>query len=98
MKLNIYSVYDVATQAYKTPWFSQADGEAMRGFKDVCSDAEHPMGQHPEDYTLFRMGTFNDNTGKIEGEVPEKLLTGLQVVAANRQIAPGSLKDEESEQ
>lgn len=84
MKLNAYTIFDVASGTYMRPFFSQADGQAMRGFKDIACDAEHEVGRHPEDYTLFRIGSFNDNTGKMEGDQIEKLMTGLEAIAQDR--------------
>ncbi len=86
MKLNAYTIYDVASGVYTRPFFTGSDGEATRSFKDIATDAEHPIGQHPEDYTLYRNGTYNDNTGKLVSEELEKLMTGLQCVTAARQI------------
>uniref|UniRef100_UPI00404809B6 phage ORF5 protein n=1 Tax=Shewanella sp. TaxID=50422 RepID=UPI00404809B6 len=86
MKLNAYTIYDVASGVYMRPFFSQADGQAVRGFKDIATDADHEVGKHPEDYTLYRIGTFNDTTGKMEGEQLEMLMTALQCVTASRQI------------
>ena len=85
MKLNAYTIYDVASGVYMRPFFSQADGQAVRGFKDIATDADHEIGKHPEDYTLYRMGTFNDTTGTLAGEELEKLYTGLEAVHSDRQ-------------
>ena len=93
MKLNAYTIYDVASGVYMRPFFSQADGQAVRGFKDIATDADHEIGKHPEDYTLYRIGAFNDTTGKMEGEEMEKLTTGLECVHAAREIEPGTLKE-----
>ncbi len=84
MKLNAYTIYDVASGVYMRPFFSQADGQATRGFKDIATDAEHPVGQHPEDYTLYRCGDFNETSGTMKGEEIEKLITGLQCVSMDR--------------
>ncbi len=84
MKLNAYTIYDVASGVYMRPFFSQADGQAIRSFKDISTDADHEIGKHPEDYTLYRIGTFNDTTGKMTGEELEKLTTGLQCVSMDR--------------
>jgi len=86
MKLNAYTIYDVASGVYMRPFFSQADGQAVRGFKDIACDAEHEIGKHPEDYTLYRIGAFNDTTGKMEGEELEKLATALEMVSSSRQV------------
>ena len=84
MKLNAYTIYDVASGVYMRPFFSQADGQAVRGFKDIATDAEHEVGKHPEDYTLYRIGTYNDTKGELKGEELEKLATGLEMVSQDR--------------
>ncbi len=92
MKLNAYTIYDVASGVYMRPFFSQADGQAVRGFKDIATDAEHEVGRHPEDYTLYRMGSFNDTTGKMQGEELEKLATGLECLNQDRNPKQADLK------
>ncbi len=92
MKLNAYTIYDVAAGTYSRPYYTGSDGEATRAFKDIATDAEHPIGAHPEDYTLYRTGSFNDSTGKMEGEQLEKLTTGLQCVHQDRNPDQAQLK------
>ncbi len=84
MLMNIYSVFDVASGAYMRPFFAQADGEATRVFGDLCCDSEHPMGMHPKDYSLCRLGSFNDQTGDILEHQLEVLCQGLEMVALKR--------------
>ena len=86
MRLNIYSIYDTAAQVFMHPMFQQADGQAVRTFSDLAVNAEHPVGQHPECYSLFRIGTYNDQNGELVPEVPEKLITGLEAVSASRKV------------
>lgn len=84
MKLNAYSIYDTASGAYTRPFFLQSDAQALRTFKDVCNDSEHEIGKHPEDYTLFRIGIFDDNRAELIKETPEALATALEMVAKAR--------------
>jgi len=86
MNLNAYTIYDVASGVYMRPFFSQADGQAIRGFNDIACDASHEVGKHPQDYTLYRVGRFNDTSGKLEGEELEKLTTGLEAVSNSRNV------------
>ncbi len=88
MKLINYSIYDTASGLYSRPFFSQSDGEARRLFNDLATDAEHPVGKHPEDYSLFRTGQFDDEKGKFTDEDNECLCTGLEAVASTRNINP----------
>ena len=92
MKLQAYTIYDVASGTYMRPFYSEADGQAIRGFKDIATDKDHEVGKHPEDYTLYRIGDFNTTTGKMTGEDLEKLATGLEMVAQDRQPRQADLK------
>jgi len=84
MKLNIYSIFDTASGLYSRPFFTPSDAEAIRSFTDISMDAEHPIGKHPEDYTLYRIGLFDDTTGLLTNEENEALCTALERIAASR--------------
>jgi len=84
MKLNMYSIFDTASGSYQRPIFARADGEIMREFQNICVDEKHPCGEHPEDYSLIRVGTFDDQDGKINNEENSTLATGLEMVALSR--------------
>ena len=92
MLLNIYTIYDSAAVAYMRPFFQQSDGQAMRSFSDIALDADHEIGKHPEDYSLFRIGTYNDNTGEIKPLNRECLATALEVVAKARNVNKDNLE------
>lgn len=93
MRLNVYSIYDRASGIYDRPWVAHSDQAASRSFGDISCDAEHPIGQHPEDFTLFRVGTWDDNKGELVPQTPEKILAAHEAVAAAQKIEPGSLKE-----
>ncbi len=84
MKLNTYSIFDTASGLYSRPFFTQSDGEAIRSFGDIANDTDHPIGKHPEHYTLLRVGIFDDATAKLTDEMNSSLLTGLEAVAQTR--------------
>ncbi len=88
MKLNCYSIFDTASGLYSRPFYGQSDGEAIRSFMDISTDAEHPIGKHPDDYTLLRIGIFDDTDGKLTDELNSSLLTGLEAVARSRKVDP----------
>ena len=81
MILHICAVFDSASQAYGRPIFAAAKGHAMRSFKDevLRADPNNDLHNHPEDFTLFYLGFFDDNTGVINAMAPEQLLRGLDV-------------------
>ncbi len=86
MKLINYSIYDTASGLYSRPFFCQSDGEARRLFVDLVQDADHPIGKHPEDYSLFRTGQFDDTNAVFRNEENECLQTGLEAVAQTRNV------------
>ncbi len=86
MKTQIYSVYDTATGTYQKPFFAPADGLVTREFQDICTKADTPYSAHPEDYSVCRLGSFDDQTGKLTDENNECLATGLEVVALSRNV------------
>ena len=73
MRLFLYVVFDSASGVYDRPWVGQSDGGALRAFGDIACDAEHPIGKHPECYSLFRLGEYDDNTGIIVRKSPFRL-------------------------
>ncbi len=65
MNFRIFVVFDSKARAYLPPFFLPEAGQAVRSFKDAVNDPKHAFGQHPEDYTLFEIGTFDDREGKL---------------------------------
>lgn len=84
MLMHFFSIFDTASGAYMRPFVAHADGEASRMFGDLVQDKEHPVGMHPEDYSLFRLGSFNDQSAIIDGHSPECLCTGMEMVALSK--------------
>ncbi len=91
MKLNIYSIFDQASGLYSRPFFTQSDGEAVRSFTDLATDGKHPVGIHPEDYTLYRLGIFQDTDGRFFDEDNSMLATALELCAAARNVSKDNL-------
>ena len=75
MRLNIYSIYDTAAKAYQRPFFAGQDGEALRMFGDLANGDDTPVGQHPEHFSLYRIGTYDDQTATLAEEENDCLAT-----------------------
>jgi hypothetical protein len=79
MKLNVYSIFDSAAKAYTSPFFMHNDGLAIRAFQDnVNAEQENNISKHPDQFTLFKIGEFDDATGEIKTDVVKSLGTGLE--------------------
>lgn len=66
MELKIFTVHDSKVGAYLQPFFMRSRGEAIRAFITVVNDRQSQFYSHPEDYTLFEVGTYDDQTGRVE--------------------------------
>jgi len=65
VKLLAFSVYDEKSGAFGHPFFVSAVGVATRMFGDFVNRKESPIGQHPEDYRLFQVGSWDDHVGEF---------------------------------
>jgi len=76
--LDAFTIRDSAAEAFMRPFFAQSSGAAIRSFSDMVNsdDKDHPVGQHPEDYTLFSIGSFDEQTGLMKVHPPESLGNG----------------------
>jgi uncharacterized protein len=76
MITHIFTVYDSKTEAYLPPFYAQSKGAALRSFMDAVGDPQHEFAKHAEDYTLFYLGTFDDQSAQF---VPQKTPQSLGV-------------------
>lgn len=81
----IFTVFDQAAEAYLTPFFLHSEGMAKRSFKDAIGDQSHQFGMNPEDYTLFHIGEYDDETAQIEHMYPRSLGNGLEYLTQKTQ-------------
>ena len=65
--LLVFSVYDSKAEAYGRPFFLTSDGLAMRAFMEAVQSQEHDFAKWPADYTLFRIGSYDEHSGKLAG-------------------------------
>lgn len=62
---DVFSVHDVKADAYLPPFILPKEAMAIRVFSDCINSDTHQFGQHPADYTLFRLGMFDDANGQF---------------------------------
>lgn len=79
MKLKVYSLFDSAAGAYTQPFFMHNDGLAIRAFSDNVNADNNNVSYHPDQFTLFQVGEWDDISGEIVEISPKKNLGhGLQ--------------------
>lgn len=91
MKQKAYTVFDHAAEAYLEPFFAPTRGVAIRSFTEAVNSEGHTFAKHPEDYTLYEIGTYDPSTGVIEGNRHESLGNAVEFVS--RPHGPVSLQE-----
>lgn len=73
----LFAVRDRAADAYGRPFASAAIGLAVRDFNAAINDKQNQaMNNHPDDFDLYEIGIFDDNTGEIVGQQPKQIAIG----------------------
>lgn len=65
MVVQIFAVFDSKTKAFMQPFFSLAIGSGIRAFVDAVNDASTPFFKHPQDFSLFHIGSFDDQVPRL---------------------------------
>lgn len=53
----------------------------MRSFSDAVGDEKLPFKNHPQDYVLYLLGTFDDNDGTYNGSGRPERIIGADEIA-----------------
>lgn len=68
MRVKLFSIFDTKSRVFLAPFVARSTVDAQRqiaaSFKDPQM-RETPVGQNPEDFELYTVGDFDDETGVI---------------------------------
>lgn len=72
------AVYDKKTGLFDPPMITRHVGEVIREIQLLYKNKETKFGKNPEDFDLYQIGTFNEETGEITMQTPHvHLASGL---------------------
>lgn len=74
----IYGVYSIRDQlvGFGQPTIAVNDEVIQRQFKILVNDPNNTISLAPKYYDLYKIGTYDDETGKLEAlKQPEMMLT-----------------------
>lgn len=76
MKQVLCSAFDSAARCFGQLMTVPAAGVALRSFRAECerADPNNALYSNPDDFELFELGTFDDNTGLFELHPQPKLI------------------------
>ena len=82
MKLQVFSIKDNAAQTFGRPFFVPAIGLAVRSFSDEVNRSadDNQFYKHPEDFDLYHLGVFDDESASFESIPPKVVSRGVDVI------------------
>nr|UXQ88046.1 MAG: nonstructural protein [Microvirus sp.] len=83
MITKLFTILDSVSKAHLQPFSFQRDEEATRSFAQLVNDPkkEHRFFSSPHDFTLFRIGTFDNKDASIALELaPIKIYNGAELI------------------
>lgn len=83
----IYTIRDEKINGYAPAvYVYMSDGEILRDFMDMMKKDDNKFAQHPEDFSIWCLGTYCEHEGKINPIIPTKCVTKLIDIASQPQI------------
>jgi hypothetical protein len=92
----IYCIHDACANAYLKLMFSPNQGLILRSLVDELSRPDSDFLRHPDDYTLFLMGEWDDVTGDIKPLTTPKKIGRINEFIPNN--TPSTESDRDSEE
>lgn len=80
MTQHLFTVYDSKAEAYLQPFAANTYGIAERMFSDMVNQQGHQFNRHPQDYSLYCIGTFETTTAEVKPKEHTHLANGLTVL------------------
>lgn len=77
----VVTVRDRAIDTFGRPFVVPALGAAVRGFTDEVNNSQSDLFKHSDDYDLYELGVFDDQTGLFDMlPAPRMVVTGKSVL------------------
>lgn len=79
MVYRMYATYDAKLAVYGTPIFDKTDASMIRAFSDAVNKPGTGFYEHPEDYSLWYFGEFDNDTGEFDLDKPKNLISAASL-------------------
>lgn len=86
MILNAYTIYDVKSASYASPILAVNDDVFKRLLVDSLILPDSTLYRHPEDFTVYCIGVFDDNRGLLSGSERRHVLDIATLFAAQDEV------------
>lgn len=85
--LEIFSIFDSKTKSYGNPNFAPNHEVLIRDIANMFRDptqAQNKLLINAEDYSVFRIGTYDNKSGQITSQLPEHVINMHDLRAATQ--------------
>lgn len=84
--MNIYTILDTKSKGYGLPFYAKNDATVIRTIKNSMISQQSEYSMNPEDFILFKIGTYDQDSGVLEvtpHETVSKLIDISMMVEKN---------------
>lgn len=68
IETEVFTIKDSKAETYAPPFYAKNKFDAMRNVEAWVNDPKYGnLASHPEDFTIFAIGTFNPSNGLLDG-------------------------------
>jgi len=86
VKLNAYVSRDSKANVYNKPFFLGTHAEAIRAFHQAVKKEGTLLSEHPEDFSLYFIGSYDDNSAELEAVPPVHLANATDAIVTQQLI------------
>ena len=76
MRMILFSIYDKRAKVFLVPFPARSEIDAQRQIRasfDSPQMRDTPIAKHPDDFALMVLGTFDDESGVLTCQNPERV-------------------------
>lgn len=84
MTHKLFLIRDSKSETFNPPFAARTHGEAERYFRTLVNNKETSIAKFPEDYDLYFIGDFDDQSGKLAPlDTPNHIVKAVNCNAIN---------------
>lgn len=80
----VLAIYDNTAKVFGQVITAPNVGSVTRELVDMMQDGNTTIAKHPEDFSLYQIGYFDDETGDIKPMQPDKLYSLASLLQARQ--------------
>jgi len=78
--VKIFAIRDKKADSYMVPFFQHNAPLAMRSVAGAMMDDTTSLAQYPDDFDLYELGTYDDQSGELVGRAPQFICSARSLV------------------